>query len=160
MRLLLLAALSLEVLSMGTSATQRIAARSITLALSEGDQNVITNTRAEDSTGARIWDAGLALSQMLAEQDGLSGKRVLELGSGCGIGGLTAAAAGAAVTLTDGAEAMLPLLEANIAANGLSDRAHCVQLSWGDLYGTADLIAHGPWDMIIGSVSAHLTHHH
>ena len=48
-------------------------------------------------SGARIWDAGLALSTLLGDQPSMAGKRVLELGSGTGIGGLTAAAAGAQV---------------------------------------------------------------
>lgn len=129
--------------------TARAAVGSIQLF--EGAQAFTTNSiLTEDSTGAKVWDAGRLLSTLLADMD-LTGKRVLELGSGTGVGGLTAAASGASVTLTDGAEAMLPLLEENIKANGLRDRAHCVRLEWGSVHDAAELVAHGPWDMIIGS---------
>ena len=46
--------------------------------------------------GYALWDAGVGLGIWLAlNRDKVAGKRVLELGSGVGIGGVTAALVGA-----------------------------------------------------------------
>mmetsp|Transcript_27889 Transcript_27889/g.87515 ORF Transcript_27889/g.87515 Transcript_27889/m.87515 type:complete len:81 (-) Transcript_27889:256-498(-) len=48
--------------------------------------------------GARVWDAGVGLSiwlQRHSESCARAGKAVLELGSGVGVGGISAALAGA-----------------------------------------------------------------
>ena len=117
-------------------------------AVSEGAASTI-------DSGARIWDAGRLLSRLLLERTDLSGLTVLELGSGTGVGGLSAAAAGATtVVLTDGESSMIPLLEANIAANGFHRRGGVTsaKLRWGD---DDDIEAvserYGPFDLIVGS---------
>lgn len=92
------------------------------------------------------------LSTLLYERD-LSGKAVLELGSGTGVGGLTAAAAGASsVLLTDGSDAALELLQRNVASNGeTSSSLEVARMYWGDEDDTADVASRGPFDLVIGS---------
>merc|ERR1712129_482158 len=68
--------------------------------------------------GARIWDAGVALATLLGDDPATAEKRIVELGSGTGIAGLSAAFAGADVVLTDRSDVMA-LLNQNIARNGL-----------------------------------------
>ena len=61
----------------------------------------------------RVWDGALALSRWLRRCD-LRGASIVELGSGCGVCGLGAAAQGARVVMTDLPEA-IPLLRLNAA---------------------------------------------
>mmetsp|Transcript_29324 Transcript_29324/g.44745 ORF Transcript_29324/g.44745 Transcript_29324/m.44745 type:complete len:239 (+) Transcript_29324:2-718(+) len=93
-------------------------------------------------SGALIWDAGSALAEYLTDNASeVSGKRILELGSGTGVVGLTAASLGATeVILTDKPE-LMTLLEQNIEANGLASNARAMPLVWGDDVTTALLHA-------------------
>mmetsp|Transcript_142088 Transcript_142088/g.250567 ORF Transcript_142088/g.250567 Transcript_142088/m.250567 type:complete len:536 (-) Transcript_142088:30-1637(-) len=105
------------------------------------------------NTGHQVWDAGRLMSKLLLSpeySERLPGMRVLELGSGTGIGGVTAAAAGAKVLLTDGSEGVLPLLDQNLKNNNLESNAKVCQLLWGE---EPEDIVHesGPYDLIIGS---------
>lgn len=117
-----------------------------------------------DETGGKIWDSGRLLSSVLSDDYGgnggrLENKHVVELGSGTGIGGLTAAALGASVLLTDGSTAVLPLLEANVKINRLDHTAKVKRLRWGcDDDAEEDLTAlerarskTTPHDLVIGS---------
>ena len=102
-------------------------------------------------SGARIWDAGLALS-MLLSSPALAGKRVLELGSGTGVGGLSAAAAGAQVVCSDADKECVLLLEENIAANSLSGRCRVAKLVWGCEDDEECVLGlEGAFDLICGS---------
>jgi len=69
--------------------------------------------------GWRVWRAALALCDLLCETPALvAGKRVLEIGAGCGACGLLAAACGARDTvLTDCFEGLLDALAENICLN-------------------------------------------
>lgn len=71
--------------------------------------------------GCVVWDAAIVLSRYLEicsfnGKLSLTGRKVIELGSGLGCVGLTAACLGADVTMTDLPE-LLPLLQKNISAN-------------------------------------------
>ncbi|CAG9579809.1 unnamed protein product [Danaus chrysippus] len=77
--------------------------------------------KMEGDVNCVVWDASLVLAKYLetmcqTKPEFLSGLRVLELGSGLGVVGLTAATLGAQVTLTDLPEA-LPLLRLNLSEN-------------------------------------------
>ena len=94
---------------------------------------------ADGGTGARVWDAAIALSIWLTRHGVLHGKTVLELGAGVGLCGISAALTGADVTLSElgpeppssqrqvsgGAATpcttarLLPNLEASLRPNGL-----------------------------------------
>jgi len=104
-------------------------------------------------TGCSVWEASVALATMLsAEPDRVRGKRIIELGAGCGLVGLAAGALGArAVTLTD---EVLFMAEYNVDANfadepDLHQRFNVQKLCWGD---AKHLSASGPpYDVILGS---------
>ena len=106
----------------------------------------------EDTTGGKIWDSGRILAETLMGPEyrqHLPTMNVVELGSGTGIGGLTAASAGASVTLTDGSLGVLPLLEANVRVNGLESKAAVQRLRWGYTHDASSI--NGDVDLVIGS---------
>ena len=96
----------------------------------------------EDTTGLGIWCASLAMARWVSSIDVrnriLEGRRVLELGSGCGVPGLAAAVGGggpASVTLTDLNPATLRNLAHNIGLNAGSVGETDVTespIDWGD----------------------------
>ena len=124
------------------SAVETVPLSGRALEVAEGDADTI-------DSGARIWDAGRALSSFMADQIPLADTRLLELGSGTGIVGLTAAASGAEVLLSDKPE-LMPLLRLNIEANGLLAGARAVPLLWGCEASARELRAQ-PFDIICGS---------
>jgi predicted nicotinamide N-methyase len=68
-----------------------------------------------------VWDSSIVLSKYIERRYGtgagaLAGRRVVELGSGCGLVSCVLARLGADVTATD-MEGNLPLLRDNLAAN-------------------------------------------
>jgi len=97
---------------------------------------------ADGGTGARVWDAAIAMSIWLTHlgERVLREKTLLELGAGVGLCGITAALAGADATLSELGERLpssvqqvsggavttcstaplLPNLQANLRSNGLS----------------------------------------
>ncbi|XP_053606014.1 protein N-lysine methyltransferase METTL21D-like [Plodia interpunctella] len=111
--------------------------------------------KMEGDVNCVVWDASLVLAKYLETMsqnraDFLSGTKVLELGSGLGVVGLTAATLGAQVTLTDLPEA-LPLLRLNINENkskigSMGGYAIAESLVWGDA--TSDILKE-EFDMIV-----------
>ncbi|CAK9154938.1 unnamed protein product [Ilex paraguariensis] len=107
-------------------------------------------------TGAVMWDSGVVLGKFLehAVESGmisLRGKKVVELGSGCGLVGCIAALLGAQVILTDLPD-RLRLLKKNVEANLYGDvrgSATVNELIWGDQL-DLELITPLP-DYVIGS---------
>ena len=87
-------------------------------------------------TGGLVWESGEILARTLMScRELVAGQRCLELGTGCGLVGLTAGALGAAEAyLTDNVTFMA---EANLQANFGGDaealaRIRTVRLRWGD----------------------------
>ena len=93
---------------------------------------------AQDATGAigsKLYPGALLLCQYLAHAPLPRGATVLELGAGaCGLPSFWLSRSGCRVLATD-APAVLPLLEANIAANRASEDPErplrCAPLQWG-----------------------------
>ncbi|KAA3461813.1 protein N-lysine methyltransferase METTL21A-like isoform X2 [Gossypium australe] len=90
-------------------------------------------------TGAVMWDSGVVLGKFLEHAVDLGilvlqGKKVVELGSGCGLVGCIAALLGAQVILTDLPD-RLRLLKKNVESNlrhGVRGSAAVKELTWGD----------------------------
>ncbi|KAL4711405.1 hypothetical protein ACJJTC_016159 [Scirpophaga incertulas] len=111
--------------------------------------------KMEGDVNCVVWDACLVLAKYLEtmchhKPDFLSSLKVLELGSGLGVVGLTAATLGAQVTLTDLPEA-LPLLRLNINENksrigSMGGYAIAESLIWGD---TTSEILKEEFDMVV-----------
>ncbi|VDC06214.1 unnamed protein product [Peniophora sp. CBMAI 1063] len=100
--------------------------------------------------GGITWPAGEVLTRYLARRgpDALSGRRVLELGSGTGLVGLLAGALGARVYITDQAS-LVATMEKNIALNAtIAPNVRAAELNWGEPL-SADLA--GPYDLILAA---------
>ena len=85
--------------------------------------------------------------------------RVLELGAGCGVLGISLAAMGEQVVLTDidlafgeSTDSTLRHLEANVALNSdiVGKRAEVRRLAWGDDEDITEVAKLGPFDLIVG----------
>ncbi|KAF5830984.1 putative methyltransferase-domain-containing protein [Dunaliella salina] len=87
--------------------------------------------------GTSVWDASIVLAKFLEKnmrkgafaRTKIAGKRVLELGSGMGLGGIAMSLMGADVTLTDTVD-VLPLLRRNCELNLGKGKAHVCELNW------------------------------
>lgn len=107
-----------------------------------------------EGTGTLIWSAGVRLSQHLVRNRAgeLKGSRVLDLGAGTGIVGITAAALGAHVMLTDMRD-VLPQAFENIQANAAlieasGGSATVQELDWND---PDDEVLDQDYDWVFGS---------
>ena len=72
---------------------------------------------------AKLWEASAVLTQFMADLPVDPQRRILELGSGLGVAGITAAAMGHAITLTEFNHHALNFLQANAELNGFQDLA-------------------------------------
>ncbi|RAL48916.1 hypothetical protein DM860_001236 [Cuscuta australis] len=107
-------------------------------------------------TGSVMWDSGVVLGKFLehaveSEAISLHEKKVVELGSGCGLVGCITAFLGARVILTDLPD-RLRLLKKNVEANLYGDvkgSATVTELTWGD---ELDPVLRNPLpDYVLGS---------
>ncbi|XP_042039419.1 uncharacterized protein LOC121785120 [Salvia splendens] len=109
------------------------------------------------STGLMLWESARLMASVLAtNQNIVAGKRVLELGSGCGgICPMIAAASADLVVATDGDTKAIDLLKENVASNLKSSppSLHIKKLEWGnreDIQAIKQLNKEG-FDVIIGT---------
>eukprot|EP01104_Vermistella_antarctica_P013588 TRINITY_DN4138_c0_g1_i3.p1 TRINITY_DN4138_c0_g1~~TRINITY_DN4138_c0_g1_i3.p1 ORF type:complete len:238 (+),score=54.30 TRINITY_DN4138_c0_g1_i3:219-932(+) len=92
-----------------------------------------------NSTGTKVWESSVVLSKYLEHtrrRNPLKGKKVVELGAGCGIVGMTAGVLGGRVTCTD-IQPAFSLLKTNVDRNkdaiesaGNGGNCVCIPLDW------------------------------
>jgi len=107
--------------------------------------------------GNIIWDGALSLSKLFAWNETMpqeelmakiQGKKVLELGAGTGVVGLTLGRLGAEVTLTDNEPELVELMMANVHANSLAGVVVAQHLDWED---AATYMTEPPFDVIVAA---------
>lgn len=108
-------------------------------------------------TGAVMWDSGVVLGKFLehasdAELLPLQGKKVVELGSGCGLVGCIAALLGGQVVLTDLPDRLRLLrknIEVNLRHGDMRGSAKVMEFTWGD--DPDPELTEPPPDLVLGS---------
>merc|ERR1711928_175264 len=82
----------------------------------DGDLLVKVDQVPEGDTGVVVWDPAIVLAKYLQTVQGqLQGRSVIELGSGTGVVGLSAAALGASPVLLTDLPALIELIQHNIS---------------------------------------------
>jgi predicted nicotinamide N-methyase len=94
---------------------------------------------------AELWPSGVALADSLAARE-VRGLRMLELGCGLALPGLSAALAGATVLATDWSPDAIALLRVNAERNGATLAA--AVSSWTDPQAE---LAGAPWDVVLAA---------
>lgn len=92
----------------------------------------------EAGTGVMVWDGAVLLARYLEKaRQQVTGKRVLELGAGCGVVGISAAILGAEQVLLTDLPYVLPLLQSNVNSNrhgsnrsSLTTSMQCCECDW------------------------------
>lgn len=79
----------------------------------------------------KLWESAMILSQALTTLPEPAGKTMLEIGAGLGAPGITAAACGFDVTLSDYEDIIMDFQKVSVAASGL-DNVDCIHLDWLD----------------------------
>ncbi len=77
----------------------------------------------------KLWEAAMILSYALASLPDPKGKTLLELGAGLGAPGITAAACGFDVTLSDYEDIIMDFQKVSVAASGLNN-VKCIHVDW------------------------------
>lgn len=77
----------------------------------------------------KLWEAAMVLSYALATLPDPKGQALLELGAGLGAPGITAAACGFDVTLSDYEDIIMDFQKVSVAASGLSNVC-CFHIDW------------------------------
>ncbi len=78
-----------------------------------------------------MWPSSIALARWCLKEGQLKGKRILELGCGLGLAGISAARAGAIVVMSDYEEDALAFANYNVRANGpTTDQISCYFMDW------------------------------
>jgi len=112
--------------------------------------HLVDGSHCEAGLGWRAWRGALVLADILVTVPALVShrERVLELGAGLGLAGLTAARLGAqSVVLSDSLPALATAQLNNAARNGLATAVSAVHLDWNNDAMTKSLDA----DVILGS---------
>lgn len=89
------------------------------------DRAALLRGEAEPPYWAHLWAGARVLAAYVARSTELAGRRVLDLGCGLGLPGLTAARAGAHVVFVDHTPAALTFVQASAARVGLSADVLC-----------------------------------
>ena len=93
----------------------------------------------------QLWPSGTALARAVAGRS-LAGRRVLELGCGLGLVGVTAALAGATVTVVDRSPEAIAFATLNAERNGVTLQAAVRAFDQPRL-----LLAEAPWDLVLAA---------
>lgn len=93
----------------------------------------------------QLWPSGTALAQAIAARP-LAGRRVLELGCGLGLVGVTAALAGAAVLVVDRSPEAIAFAALNAERNGVT-----LQAAVRAFDQPRRLLAEAPWDLVLAA---------
>ena len=119
----------------------------------------------ETDMGFKVWRSAVVACAWLTETDDgrafaaanfAPGKRVLELGAGCGLFGLVAGALGADVVMTDYTATLVANLAHNVELNGLQARVRVRQFDWTVQPPPAALWAGEAFDIIVGIDSLYI----
>merc|ERR1711963_1750 len=109
-----------------------------------------SNQLLESFVSRVIWPSAQGLCEYFTKhRDLIKGKRIIELGSGTGLCGITLAHLGAEkVVLTDFDEKSTKLLQANTELNHLEDKCSVLQLTWGS---QLEQFEGNTFDIVVGS---------
>ena len=102
--------------------------------------------------GATVWDSALVLADFLSDLDSEDwrGKRVLDLGAGCGLCSLALAARGADVLASERRIA-LPLLRRNVEANRAAVEGGAVEVVEFDWLSPDAAVLADAFDVVVGA---------